>query len=545
MSSVSPSPPPSQSSGTATPSQPAPAGAVAPVAAPTGAPAPSPSPPQPVQLPIAKAPDLLSTLPSGTVLSGTVANTETSGLLKVLTRYGSFELDSKLALANGTKVALQIRDGGQVHLQIVKPGTPVTLPDGTAKTLADAAVRLPNQILTATLETNLASTQNALRGHGLAGTTAAPPLATASGQGNPGSPIPQLPAALRNLTAGSQFQVQLTAINTGSPAGDGNPGARTAASANAPMPAASAATSSGPATATATNNPVLSGTVIASATQGRPVLQTPFGILSLDSRVQLPLGTNVRIQVLANSLPQMAAGPTAAANPLGHPLAGAASAWANLDAVMRQGEANSIPDALASKVMQRVPAAGPALGSNMLFLLSALNTGQLSAWLGRGTVDQMQREGQSDLSGRLNQDLAQAGRIADANGGEWRTLILPFLDDGQIRQLRLFIRRDQDGEEGDGQEQSGADATRFLLEIELSKLGDMQLDGLIRAKLFDLVLRTRKPFSNAMHDEIIRIFTESNHNLGLAGQILFEASDDWRSKAAESAPLADTPDLMI
>ncbi len=544
MSSVSPSPPPSQSSGTATPSQPAPAGAVAPVSALTGAPAPSPAPPQPVQLPIAKAPDLLSTLPPGTVLSGTVTNTEASGLLKVLTRYGSFELDSKLALAKGTKVALQIRDGGQVQLQIVKPETPATLPEGTAKTLADAAIRLPSQILTATLESRLTSSQGPLGGQGSAGFAGSAPLTAASGQGQPGPAISQLPAALRNLSAGAQFQIQLTAVNSGPATAGNNQPAHAASSASAPGSAVVTATSSG-SNSTATNNPVLSGTVIASATQGRPVLQTPFGILSLDSRVQLPLGTNLRVQVLANSLPQLAAGPTVAANPLAQPLAGAASAWANLDAVVRQGEASAIPEALVSKVMQRVPAAGPALASNMLFLLSALNTGQLSAWLGRGTVDQMQREGQRDLSGRLDQDLAQAGRIADASGGEWRTLILPFLDEGQIRQLRLFIRRDQEGEEGEGQDQSGAEATRFLLEIELSKLGDMQLDGLIRAKLFDLVLRTRKPFSDAMHDEIIRIFTESNHNLGLAGQILFEASEDWRSKAAESAPLVDTPDLMI
>lgn len=543
MRSVSPTPPPSQSSGTA-PSQSVPAGTVAPVPAATGGTAPSPAATQPVQVPIVKAPDLLSTLPTGTVLSGTVVNAEQSGLLKILTRYGSFALDSKLALPNGTKVALQVRGGGQVHLQIVDPETPARLPEGAAKTLAEASIRLPNQILTATLESTLAPQQSGQRGPGLAGAAATPPLAAASGQGTPGNANPAVPVALRQLTAGSQFQVQLTAINTGPTTTDPNAAARAA-------PAAIAATASASATAlpaaasTATNNPILSGTVIASAAQGRPVLQTAFGILSLDNRVQLPLGTNVRIQVLANSLPQATAGPAAAASLLAQPLAGAASGWTNLDAMVRQGEASAVPGALAAKIMQRVPTAGSALGSNMLFLLSALNTGHLNSWLGRATVDQMQREGQNSLSGRLDQDLAQAGRISDASGGEWRTLILPFLDDGQIRQLRLFVRSGQDDGEGDDQEQSTADATRFLLELEFSKLGDLQLDGLIRSKLFDLILRTRKPFSPAMHDEIIRIFTESNHNLGMAGQILFEASDDWRSKATESAPLTDTPDLMI
>ncbi len=558
MRSVSPSPPPSQPSGTAAPSQTASSsGTVTPVPPATGAAATSPAATQPVQIPVIKAPELLSTLPGGTVLSGTVATAEDSALLKIMTRYGSFELESKLALATGTKVALQIRDGGQVQLQIVKPEIPANLPDAAAKALADAAVRLPHQILLATLESRGSPSPVPAGGNTLPGGNApgAGPVPGAPLPGNAAAASLQIPAVLRQLTAGAQFQVQLTAINGGAVGVQANPTATTTAtpaSAAAPSPATTpAAASAGPtspavagASPTA-RDPILPGTVIASAANGRPVLQTPFGILSLENGVQLPLGTKVQIQVLSHSLPQATAGSAVPLNPLTHPLQGSSFAWPGLDAVARPNETSGLSGALASKIMSRVPTAGAALGSNMLFLLSALNTGQLNGWLGRATVDQMQREGHRDLVGKLDQDLAQAGRISEAAGGEWRTLILPFLDDQQIRQLRLFIRRDQEDGEGNGQEQSGADTTRFVLEIELTKMGDLQLDGLIRSKLFDLILRTRRPFSQSMRDEIIRIFSESNHSLGLAGQIVFEASGDWRSKAVESAGLTDSPDLMI
>ncbi|TQV71894.1 hypothetical protein [Denitrobaculum tricleocarpae] len=561
MRSVSPSPPPSQPSGTAAPSQTASSsGTVTPVPPATGAAATSPAATQPVQIPIVKAPEPLSTLPGGTVLSGTVATAEESALLKIMTRYGSFELDSKLALASGTKVALQIRDGGQVQLQIVKPEIAANLPDAAAKALADAAVRLPNQILLATLQSRgnpspAPAAGNTLQGGNAPGNApGSSPVPGAAPPGNAAAASLQIPAVLRQLTAGAQFQVQLTAINGGAAGVQANPTATTTAtpaSATAPGVTAQgpAAGPAGPAAATGAsvtaNDPILSGTVIASAAKGRPVLQTPFGILSLENGVQLPLGTKVQIQILSSSLPQATAGSAAPLNPLAHPLQGSNFAWPSLDVIARQGEANALSSSLASKIMSRVPTAGAALSSNMLFLLSALNTGQLNGWLGRATVDQMQREGHRDLVGKLDQDLAQAGRISDAAGGEWRTLILPFLDDQQIRQLRLFIRRDQEDGEGDGQEQSGADTTRFVLEIELTKTGDLQLDGLIRSKLFDLILRTRSPFPQSMRDEIIRIFNESNHSLGLAGQIVFEASGDWRSKTIESAGLTDSPDLMI
>lgn len=523
----------------------------------TGTTATSAAASQPVQLPVAKAPAPLSTLPAGTVVSGTVTPSEDPELLKILTRYGSFELTSKLALPEGTRVALQIRDNGQIRLQVVAPdGTPQT-PEAQAKTLADAAVRLPHQILTATLESRgttpfpAAGSPNISPGGQPSGHIPAPASggpASPAAAPNPGnaSSLP-LPAALQQLSAGARFQIQLTAINSGSAGATTNQGAQSSLSGQSPVtnaaPANALTAAGGP--AATRPDPVLSGTVIASAAKGRPVLQTSFGILSLDNGIQLPLGTRVQIQVLANSLPQPASSGALNAPSALQPATGSMLTWPSLDAVAAQSATNGLSGPLASKILQRIPAAGAALGSNMLFLLSALNTGQLSGWLGRATLDQMQREGQGDLATKLDQDFAQAGRISDAGGGEWRTLILPFLDDNQIRQLRLFIRRDQDDAEGGGHDQSAADATRFLLEIELSELGDLQLDGLIRAKLFDLVLRTRKAFSQATREEIIRIFSESNHDLGLAGQIFFEASDEWRSKTLEIPELVPSPDLMI
>jgi hypothetical protein len=526
---------------------------------------------------IVKAPDVLATLTKGTVLSGTVVDSGKSAGLQVLTKYGTVELDVKLALLSGTKLALQVREGGQLHLQIVRTDTTAKLPDGTGKGLTPAppsiaspdgaTVRLPGQTLTATLQTTVANTTTARPG--AASTSVVPPgaVSPAGMAGNPGNTaFAQLPAALRLLPAGSQFQVQITGVvataasriipGTGSQA---VPSGSVTATGTPPPSATSGATVSGvpkpgaahvPLSTTAsiasTTGPVVSGTVIASAANGRPVIQTAFGILSLNQPLQLPLGTAVNIQVLANSLPQLISDTAkAGGDPLAARLTGFTSGWPSLEALTLRGEEGRVSSALMSHVMQRVPAAGPGLSSSILFFLSALNSGQVGNWLGRPTLNQLQREGHGDLTARMDQDLIQIGRLSDSGGAEWRTLFLPFLDDGQIRQLRLFMRNrnDEDGE--DSGDQPGSNATRFLLEIELSKLGDLQLDGLIRSKLFDLIVRTRRPFTRAIRNEIIRIFTDSNHDLGMAGQILFEASNQWRSTAAHVAGSDRLPDLMI
>ncbi len=520
---------------------------------------------QPVLAPIATAPEILATLPKGTVLSGSVLAAEQSAGLQVLTKYGTIELDAKLALVAGTKVALQLREGGQLHLQIIRSDAAAAPPEGTAKALADAAIRLPNQVLTATLESAVLA--NLSKGEAGAASGAAPVGFNASSgnltgvhsQGLGTAALAQLPPALRHLAVGTQFQIQITAINTNTStkavgAGQqavvsGGPSVQPAAASPAPpstsgSPSRAASASSAP-QAASTSDPIVAGSVVASAAKGKPVIQTSFGIISLSEPLQLPLGARVRIHVLSNSLPQFLQGALPMTDPMAQRLTDFSAAWPSLNDLAKQNQEGRIPSALASQIMQRVPTAGPNLSANILFLMSALNAGQLSGWLGRPALDQMQRDGHGDLAARLDNELSQVGRVAEINTGEWRTLILPFLDDGQIRQLRLFIRRRDEDAEGDSEAQSSPDATRFLLEIELSKLGDLQLDGLIRSKLFDLILRTRQPFSHAMREEIIRIFNESNHSLGLAGQILFEASDQWRSTTEADAELQDPPNLLI
>lgn len=476
--------------------------------------------------PIAAAPEILSTLPSGTALSGSVLSAEQAGNLQVMTKYGRISLATSFALPEGAKVALQIREGGQAQLQVVGPKV-IAGSQAPLRPAAETPVQLSSQVLTATLESSLAVRPT---GGGIA----------ASAQ--PGSAAAQLPAILRQLPSGAQFQVQVTALPPGAQATTANP-------LTAPQ-----------APAAATTNPVLQGNVVTTSGQGgtpapssaavpsgagaRTLLRSSLGVLSLNEPLKLPPGAKVEIQVLLKSLPQ-ALPATAPLEATLQPTAMSGLAWPSLETLARRAGEGQIPAALAAQVLQRVPSAGAQLSSNLLFLLSALNAGQVGSWLGRPTLELFQREGHGDLLNRLESDLAQAGRLADSSGGEWRSLVLPFLDEGQLRQLRLFLRRQNPDEEQDGKDGSGADATRFLLEIELRRTGDLQADGLIRAKLFDLILRTRRPFSRPMREEITRIFTESNHSLGLAGQILFEASDTWQPAAAKAGGLQSSPDLMI
>lgn len=190
-----------------------------------------------------------------------------------------------------------------------------------------------------------------------------------------------------------------------------------------------------------------------------------------------------------------------------------------------------------------MPQPGPRLASTILFFLQALNAGNFGGWLGGTAGEMLERAGRGDLTGRLAQDFAQLARLSDTAGGEWRFLPLPFYDGQELHQLRLFLRSRHGNGDGPGPEagQTGEDATRFVLDVDNSRFGELQLDGLVRAQRFDLILRSRRALPEVMRHDIAGIFAQANGITGSAGQIGFQASPDW-----QALPLApDAPETHI
>ncbi|MEE9210835.1 MAG: hypothetical protein V3U23_10335, partial [Kiloniellales bacterium] len=179
-----------------------------------------------------------------------------------------------------------------------------------------------------------------------------------------------------------------------------------------------------------------------------------------------------------------------------------------------------IDPGLANGLVQRViPAPGANLGSSLLFFLSALTRGDLAGWLGRGAVARLEEAGRGDLIGRLTNSFGQLARLAEPPAvGEWQALFVPLFDGETERQVRLFIRRhSRDGEDNDDR-----DKTRFIVELELDRMGDIQLDGLVRGQTFDLILRSPDALPHSTKRDITEIFTEGLAITGFTGTLAFQ-----------------------
>src|SRR5690606_10626102 len=147
--------------------------------------------------------------------------------------------------------------------------------------------------------------------------------------------------------------------------------------------------------------------------------------------------------------------------------------------------------------------------------------GHLKSWLGDAPTDALAKAGRADLAGRLGEEFGRLARLADAptQPQDWRTYLLPFHDGQQLHQIQLFTRRHQPKEAEGGDDEITA---RFVFDIELSRLGRIQLDGLAGEKRFDLMVRSRTPLSEEMRRHITFLFGAAREEGGFQGEVGFQ-----------------------
>ncbi|MBV8168470.1 MAG: hypothetical protein JO021_16870, partial [Alphaproteobacteria bacterium] len=277
-----------------------------------------------------------------------------------------------------------------------------------------------------------------------------------------------------------------------------------------------AQTSASPVASTST----FSATVVGTSTTGQPILLAGQDLLTVRAAPIEPGSTLMlelagrRPAMLAPGLPE-----TQAATPLASVAELAAAAQATGGAAQ----------AAISAVM---PQPGPALAAQMAMFLSALQTGDLRAWIGEPARAALDRAGRTTTVSKVEGDLkraAAAAREADAPdpanaAGTWRAQTIPFSNAGAIEPIRLFLHQTNPDDGNDAGKKAGGQPTRFLLDLDLSRLGRVQLDGFAQPPRFDLILRTETPLAEPTRLEILQLFANVTSARGLTGSLAFHVA---------------------
>ena len=266
----------------------------------------------------------------------------------------------------------------------------------------------------------------------------------------------------------------------------------TSPDATAPIPAASASAHAGP-----TGNPAPPGppVTVTTASAGEPLPPLPpVGLM--------PIGTPSAVPSLPSAL---------------------------------NAAQHTDPQAARQTVNTVVPQANASLGATALFFLSALRGGDVRGWLGDRTMRAIEAGGRGDAARLAAEFSATARQVAEIPPTEWRPVGIPLYQDGELGEIRMAMRRQDEDQAGDGgdQEDSGH---RFVIDVTMSRLGPIQLDGLIRADDIRLVVRSRRGLTADIRQGIRDVFAGACETIGARPALTFQTgAEGWMTVADRRA----------
>lgn len=474
----------------------------------------------------------LAGLSAGQQITGTVANLQPGGLATLQTPGATFTLQTSPGLPLDSEISLQILStGGSIRAQILSiNGLPPSLLQSGALNLSLTSISGADPTTQRVLADQSRAVQGSTPGTALPAVKAGVQLqalvlndgaAAAAAATQTSSAVSQAQAAGGTLPPGTKLMVQVQQVippnqqSTNLQAANQQP-ARLPTS-NLPSEIANAGSAA---------QRSLTGQVVAPGLDGQLVVKTGGGLIRLDAGGTLPIGTQLRLDVLATTMPVRPvtqAGAMLGTDPRLQALQNFGDSWTNLKQVL---EALQQSDPRAAQALAaKLPGPNTMLVNNLVGFMGAAALGDARAWLGPSTTKALEKAGKSGLIDKLDGDLKSLGRMAqETQAGDWRAQVVPFYDGHEIQQIRMFMKRNRRSDK-DGKEQPGS--TRVLVDMSLTALGDMQIDGLIQQKRFDMIMRTRTPLSDQMQLDMRGIFAKSLELSGMTGGLNFSVQADY------------------
>jgi len=126
----------------------------------------------------------------------------------------------------------------------------------------------------------------------------------------------------------------------------------------------------------------------------------------------------------------------------------------------------------------------------------------------------------------LDEDFALLNRVnIEPQTNEWRTAVIPFLTTMGLEQFHLHTR----GQLNQEYNKNDGNNSRFIIDISLSRLGRLQLDGFLRKKRkrLDLVVRTQQALPKTIRIEIAKIYKDFSEISKIVGQITFQVNQHF------------------
>lgn len=287
---------------------------------------------------------------------------------------------------------------------------------------------------------------------------------------------------------------------------------------------------------------LLTGTVIGNEPTGEALVQTPLGIVRLQPGSVLPAGSSIRFELLSTRLPEGHMATHAADEPA--PFSELVKQWATLEQIFgllsAKDGASGVDFVQPNMPWLKLDGAPPpqslvspqTMSSGMMFFLLALKGGDFKDWLGKHNSQWLEDNGYDGLLKKASGEFMMLARHAGGNSPSqpWQTMLFPVVVEGELQQLRWFLKRDRKKSGNSKQEES--EDTRFVIEVELTQLGEIQMDGFVRRQSgqhvhFDLMIRSKAPLPPQVQQDILAIYNATGELTGFHGNIKFQSVNEF------------------
>jgi hypothetical protein len=246
--------------------------------------------------------------------------------------------------------------------------------------------------------------------------------------------------------------------------------------------------------------------------------------LTVASPNPLPPGTVLTVRVTADAqvVVESLTPPPALAGQ--QTLAQFETQWPQLARAVAQ--LNAADPARAAELTSRLPQAANLM-PGLATYADALNHQAADKWLGNPVVSMLRAMGVD-----LTHDLSQLAIFRQPTPDGWQGMIFPYMEQpqGQPRQGRFFWKNSQP------EDRKNNGNTRFLVEMNLSSMGEVQLDGLLSYPELWLKLRLHPGYDTSFGGELQNVVQNLLGSFGLSGGLSVETASTFPIDAARLIP---------
>lgn len=266
---------------------------------------------------------------------------------------------------------------------------------------------------------------------------------------------------------------------------------------------------------------ILKGTVFSYGADSSAVIATKIGILALENNVKLPDLTPVTVKITDVRLPTLLER---------DPLPAERNTWTILNHAL---ETLKQTDEAAYDAFKAVlPQAGNKLPALMIsFMQAAVREGAtVRSWLGEANIAALQKtaSGQQILK-RLEREFSTSAKKATDGQNVWKGWDIPLLSGSVVEPVSLFLQRPPEDAERREKYAPLQNAVRFVLDMNLSRLGKIQLEGIAgrQKQRFDLIIRHRNDMPPEFEPTVRALFVKTLDALSYAGNLKISKTEEF------------------